>query len=157
MTLTPKHFAGIALFCLAASTPCLATSLGSSASDAGSASSGSASDSLTSSSNSSADETTVAAGDYRVINVAAVAERPGMLRVKLQATAQPGERHEFWLTLPAQALAQRMLAAGDIVTASPRPYGVAFAHADGTDAREPFFLVLADDWHKELNPRAIQL
>lgn len=155
---THKRFAGIALFCLAASTPCLATSLGSSASDAGSASLGSVSDSLTGSSNSSSGETKpVAAGDYRVVDVAAVAERPGMLRVRLQATAQPGAGNEFWLVLPEQALAQRMLVAGDIVIASTRPYGVEFARADGANGREAFYLVLADDWHKELDPRANHL
>lgn len=157
MTPTFKRFTGIALLGLAASTPGWATSLGSSASDAGSASLGSVSDSITASSNSSSGETPVAAGAYRVMEVAALAEQPGRLRVRLQATAQPDGGNEFWLALPAQALARRPLVPGDIVTASTRPYGLEFARAEGTRGQEAFFLVLADDWRKELDPRALQL
>lgn len=154
MTFTPTRLACMGLLAIATTTPCLADSLASSASSAGSASSGSLSESINGSSKSSSGETKVAAGDYRVVAVAELADRPGMLRLKLQATAQPGEAGELWLTLPRQALAQRALAAGDVVSARQRPYGVEFARAD---TREAFFLVLADDWHRELDPHPVAL
>lgn len=157
MRITPHHLAPFALLWLAAAAPCLAESLASSASSAGSASLGSASDSLSGSSNSSAGNKPVAQGDYRVIEVAAAAERPGMLRLQMQATAKPGEDGKLWLVLPRQTLAQRPLRAGDIVHARQRPYGVAFARADAAQGREAFFLVLADDWHREIDPRAVRL
>lgn len=154
MTIDLLRLAPAALLALAASGPCLADSFTSSASSAGSASSGSVSDSLQGSSNSSKGDDKVADGDYRVIEVADAAGRPGMLQLKLQATAQPGEAGQIRLTLPAQALAQRPVAAGDVVSARHRPYGIEFAHAA---VREPFFLVLADDWQRELAPRAVSL
>lgn len=154
MTFNPTRLAGIALLCTATATPCLADSVASSASSAGSASLGSVSDSIGGSSKSSSGETKVADGDYRVIEVAELADRPGMLRLKLQATAPHGEAGEVLLTLPRQALAQRGLAVGAIVIARHRPYGLEFAHAE---PREAFFLVLADDWHRELDPRPVTL
>ena len=153
MRLTPHHLAPLALLWFAAATPCLAESLASSASSAGSASLGSASGS----SNSSARNKPVAQGDYRVVDVAAVAERPGMLRLHMQATANPGADGSLWLVLPQQTLAQRPLRVGDVVHARQRPYGVEFARTDSANAREAFFLVLADDWHRELDPRALRL
>src|SRR6185436_15892890 len=67
-----------------AALPCHADSFASSASSAGSASVGSLSDSLKGSSGSS--KTTVAEGDYRIVEVAA-ADRPNTLRVKMQHVA----------------------------------------------------------------------
>lgn len=141
-----------------------ADSFASSASSAGSASVGSLSDSITGSSNaSSGKKQQAAAGDYRVLAVAEVQDRPGMLRLALAplpATGSPDQAHteptqaSLWLTLPQQALAQRPLAAGDQVRALPRPYGMAFAHAaDG----EAFFLVLADADLRGLSPRPLAL
>lgn len=136
-------------------TPARAESFASSASSAGSASSGSVSDSLRGSSDSSSAPRQVADGDYRVIQVADVAGRPGLLRVTLRAIAADAE---FALELPAQALAARGLAAGDRVQARNRPYGIEFAHAaQAPRAREAFFLVLADDWQREIAPRAVGL
>jgi hypothetical protein len=157
MTFTPTRLACITLLCAVTATASWAESFASSASSAGSASLGSLSDSVGGSSKSSSGETKVADGDYRVVQIAEVADRPGMLRLKLQATAQPGEQGELWLTLPRQALAQRSLAAGDIVQARQRPYGVEFARADGANGREAFFLVLADDWRRELDPQPVKL
>lgn len=130
-----------------------AESFASSASSAGSASIGSLSDSVRGSSRSSSgDDKKVAEGEYRVIEVAQASDRPGHLQLKLQAVAQPGEDGTLWLTLPQQALAPRGLAAGDVVLARQHAYGVEFARAEGALAREAFFLVLADDWHRELDP-----
>lgn len=136
-----------------------ASSAGSSASSAGSASLGSLSDSLRGSSDSSTGQNRVADGHYRVIDVAELAERPGMLRLTLRAAEGPdGGRGEFTLDLPRQALAARALAAGDQVHARQRPYGIEFAHAaDAARAREPFFLVLAEPWLREIAPRAVEL
>ncbi len=158
MTPTLKRLACITLLGLAASAPCPADSLASSASSAGSASVGSLSNSITGSSNSSSPKTPLAEGDYRVIEVAELAERPGLLRLQLQATLPPPDNGAIWLTLPLQALAQRALVPGDIVSARRRPYGVEFARAaKAAEEREAFFLVLADDWLGQLAPRALTL
>jgi hypothetical protein len=149
--------AGLALT-LAASPPCHAESLASSASSAGSAASGSVSDSIHASSDSSTGRKQRANGNYRVIEVAELPARDGMLRVKLRAL-RPSEDDlaEFALDLPRDALARRALAAGDLVTARARAYGVEFAYGDGARIDEAFFLALADDWQRELAPRAVEL
>jgi len=162
MTPSSTRRLALSLLALALSAPCLADSLASSASSAGSASLGGSSASLNTSSNSSAPKTAVLEGDYQVIQVAVLADRPGMLQLQLQlqlqATQVAGREGTLWLTLPQQALARRGLAAGDIVSAQHRPYGVQFAHAarDSAEA-EAFFLVLADDWLGDLDPRAVTL
>jgi hypothetical protein len=145
--------------CLAAA-PALADSLVSSASSAGSESLGSSSDSSRASSNSSRrdnddDRRNQTEGDYRVIEVAALAERAGVVRLRLLPAAPGGvadHRGEVWLDVPQRALAPRGLASGDIVSARPRPYGVEFARAE---TREPFFLLLEDDWYRELAAHAV--
>lgn len=158
MTL-PKHplrlLPLIALLAAAVATaPAWADSFASSASSAGSASSGSVSDSIEGSSDSSSGDREVTEGNYRVIDVAELPERPGMLRVRLQATDPTAAGREVRLNLPRQALAARGLTAGDVVSAHHRPYGLEFAHAD---TRAAFFLVLADDWHRELPSRPVTL
>lgn len=156
----PALWAPLALLALALATPSRADSLASSASSAGSASLGSLSTSIGESSDASSGKREVADGDYRVIEVAELAERPAMLRLTLRAAQpQPAGLAEFRLELPREALARRGLAVGDLVQARQRPYGLEFAHAPaaGTPLREAFFLVLADDWHRELDPRAVKL
>lgn len=134
--------------------PARAESSASSASSAGSASIGSLSDSVRGSSKSSSGETKVAEGDYRVIEVAELADRPGLLELRLQAAAEPGEAGALWLTVPRAALAQRPLQPGDVLQARQRPYGVAFAHAQ---PHQPFFLLLAGTWPRELDPQRVAL
>jgi hypothetical protein len=143
----------LSLLCCGAVLPCLADSLASSASSAGSASSGSVSDSIKGSSGSSTGDRKVTEGQYRVMEVAEVPARPAMTRLKLRATEQ-GPVREFFLDLPRQALGDRPLGAGDLVQAHERPYGFEFAR---DDTREAFFLVLADDWHRELDSHAVAL
>jgi hypothetical protein len=155
MSIASSRLIGVAVLCAGASLPCLAESFASSASSAGSASSGSVSDSLGNSSKSST-RTNTADGDYRVIEVAEVAHRPGMLQLTLQATA-PGADHEFVLKLPHQALEPRGMAVGDLVHVRNRDYGLEFARSNGTDVREAFFLVLDDDWQRELEPHLVSL
>jgi hypothetical protein len=152
MTSVPTRLAVIALLCMATWVPCRADSLASSASSAGSASLGSLSNSIHGSSGSSSRDAAVAEGDYRIVEATAVAERPGMVRMTLQATS----RHDdgFLLDLPLLALARSGLAPGDIVSVQYRPYGLEFAHAA---TRATFYLVLHDDWHRELDPQAVTL
>ena len=97
-------FACIALPIWAAAWPCLAASSTSSAvSDSVGTSVGSLSGSIQRSSDSSR-TTTVADGDYRVVEVAAVAERPGQLRLTLQPVADPAGAAGG--VLPSRASAQ---------------------------------------------------
>jgi len=131
-----------------------ASSAGSSASSAGSASSGSVSDSLNNSSKSSTRTTTTADGDYRVIEVTDVAERPTMLRLTLRAAE---DDPAFTLTLPRQALGPRGIASGDVVQVRNRDYGLEFARDNGAGAREAFFLVLVDDWRRQLEAHPVTL
>jgi hypothetical protein len=129
-----------------------AESFASSAVGASSASVGSLSDSLRNSSASSTGGKQAAAGRYRVTEVAEAGA--GRLQIGLQADGgQAGDAQYLTLTLPAQALAARALAAGDFVQATPRPYGTEFAYAD---TRGAFFLVLDDTWYAELKARPVQ-
>ncbi|NNG22541.1 hypothetical protein [Telluria aromaticivorans] len=130
-----------------------ATSFTSSASSAGSASSGSVSDSIGSSSNSSGDDKKVAAGEYRVIDVAQAPAKPNTTRMTLRAVAA-GAAREFHLDVPNRALAQRPVNAGELVQVSERAYGYEFAHAD---TRRSFFLALQDDWYRDLGSRKVTI
>ena len=128
-----------------------ADSFTSSASSAGSASSASISDSLSASSDSSSDSDNeqVANGDYRIMEVAEVADRPAMRRLTLEADDAP---RRFQLDLPTDILKQERLQRGDRVHVQQRVYGLEFAHSD---SREAFYLVLSDDWHDELAARPL--
>ena len=141
--------AGISLPALAAS------SASSAASDSVTTSVGSLSGSVEKSSASSAGDKKVAEGDYRIIDVAAAADRPGQVRMRLQALAtERAAEGEFFLYVPQATLDGSGLAQGGIVTARHKPYGVEFA---GGPARQAFFLALADDWYKELQTTAVAL
>lgn len=158
MTLFRTCIAAAALAIIAA--PAIAESLaGSSASSASagsSASIGSVSDSFQGSSDSSRGERT-AAGDWRVIDVAALAERPGTARLTLQALVE-GETgtgaRTLTLDLPQRAVDRGAIGVGQRVVASARPYGIEFARGDN---REAFYLVLDDAWHRELRSHAVAL
>ncbi len=150
MTLPAFRFA-CALVGIVAVLPCRADSFASSASSAGSASVGSLSDSIHDSSHSSTHK--VAEGDYRIVDVAA-AERPDTVRLKMQhVVAYAGEDAPVvYLDVPRPALGDRGAMAGDIIGVRQRPYGYEFAWADTHAA---FFLVLSDDWRRELEPRPV--
>lgn len=143
------------LVCLALAAPfvpaAFAESFASSASSTASASVGSLSDSLRGSSDSSSPNR-VAAGDYRVTDVAAVAEKPGVVRVTLEPVAARDGAAPFRLDLPQPLALERGIAPGAIVAARERPYGVEFAQGE---PRQAFFLVLADDWYREMHSRAL--
>ena len=149
-----NRLACIALLGAAAALPCQADSIASSASSAGSASLGSLSDSVHGSSTSSSGDKKVADGDYQVRAIAALADRPGMLRLTLQAPGAEGDAGAFLLDLPQKALGAQGIAAGELVAVHHRPYGLAFARGP---AHEAFFLVLDDDWHSDLDARALTL
>jgi len=153
------RLAAVSLLLGAGALPAIAaSSTSSAASDGASASVGSLSGSVEQSSASSAGDKKVAEGDYRIIDVTAAADRPGMVRMKLQALAtERGERDaegEFFLYLPQTAFDGSQLAQGGVVTARSKPYGTEFADAQ---TRQAFFLVLADDWFKELHTTPVVL
>jgi len=141
----------LATLAAACAAPVHADSVASSASSAGSASSGSISDSLGTSSNSSNHDKRVAAGQYRVIDVAQAPARPGVTRMTLHAVAGA---QEFWLDVPDRALAQRAMRAGELVQVNDRAYGYEFAYAD---TRQPFFLALQDAWYRDLQSKQVAI
>ena len=128
-----------------------AESFASSASSAGSASSGSISDSLSGSSDSSKSDRKVADGDYRIIQIAQTPDRANRTRVTLQAD-DPAQR--IVLDMPQATFEQQQLAAGDKMYAQNRVYGIEFGRGD---TRQPFYLVLADQWYSELASRPVTL
>ena len=152
MTFSASRFACTMLVGIVACLPCHVESSASSASSAGSASVGSLSDSLRTSSGSLTD--TVAEGEYRIIEVAA-GERPETLRLKMRPVARADDDAAvIHLDMPRSALADRAAAPGDTVAVRQRPYGYEFAWAD---TRIAFFLVLAAEWRRELDPRPVAL
>jgi hypothetical protein len=150
------HLVSLAGLLAGAALPALASSSASSeGSSASSNSVGSSSTSVGKSSDSSSGkDKAVAEGDYRVVEVAAAADQPGKLRVKLQAAADDSVGGELFLTLPPVAVARGQLTQGAVISARNRAYGVEFAA--GT-TREPFFLVLKDDWFRELDSKPVVL
>jgi hypothetical protein len=130
----------------------LAESIASSAASSASITASSASESLGASSNSSrSGGNTARAGDYRIEAVAA-AEQPGRVRLTLTPLQPTPERQGFVLTLPQAALDAQGVAHGHTVSVRERAYGFEFARAD---TRQAFFLVLADAWQRELDPRRV--
>lgn len=136
----------------------------SSASSAASTSVGSASTSLETSSASSSGKGQVAQGNYTVIDILTVAGVPDLLRVRMQAdtfSPKAGIAPTFTLLIPRQTLERAQLAAGQTVHAEHRPYGLAFATVTATGTpttnAQPFFLVLDDAWHRELESRPVTM
>lgn len=139
-----KSLATLALLACAAPLACLAaSSVGSSVSDSLTQSSGSVSDSVKGSSHSSSPDNKQVAGDYKVIAMAAVADKPGFVELHLMRVAAGADAGaEIYLKLPREAATQGHVATGATVTALQRPYGIEFAT---TQPRAAFFLALADD------------
>lgn len=146
---------GAATLAVACALPAQADSVASSASSAGSASSGSISDSIGGSSNSSNHDRRVAAGQYRVIEIAQAPAKPGTTRMTLQAAdGAAAQAQAFTLDVPDRALAARQVAKGELVQVNQRVYGYEFAYAD---TRRPFFLALQDDWYRELGSHKVAI
>lgn len=142
-----------ALFATACALPAHADSASSVASSAGSASSGSISDSIGASSDSSSGDRRVAAGAYRVIDIAQAPAKADTTRMTMRAVAA-GPTREFYLDVPNRALAKRGVGKGELVQVNERVYGYEFAHAD--DGR-PFFLALQDAWYRELGSKQVAI
>ncbi len=139
---------------LAAPSVMAVSSTASSASEGVSTSVGSLSDSVKGSSNSSSGDAKVAEGQYKIIDVAAVDGQPGTAQLRLQAVAGTGAAGELLLLVPQRTVEQAHLAAGEVVQARLRPYGVEFAKAtDGT----AFFLALTEGWLRELQNNPVTL
>jgi len=144
------RLATLALAAAAAAPSFAESSVASSASDSLSVSSAKISDSISNSSQSSSQkDARNAQGDYKVIDVAEVAGKPGLVQLRLHAV---GADDEFLLTLPRQAAANGHVAKDAVVTAMQRPYGIEFAAGDEHAA---FFLALNDAWADELKTTAL--
>lgn len=143
----------LALAALALAGPAQAASSAiASVSDSLSTSVDSVSRSIKKSSDSSS-KTVVGQGDYRVIQVAQ-GDEAGTQDVTLQAVPGSGAQGAFTLRVPDQAAERGGLVVGQVVSARERPYGVEFARAD---TRTAFFLLLEDDWYRELKSVALRL
>jgi cytoskeletal protein RodZ len=155
MTVFKKYLNWIAVTLWAAAMPAFAaSSAASSASESLTTSVGSSSTSIQKSSNSSSKNKDVAAGDYCIVEVSALAERPGILRMKLQAIADASADGELFLDLPQIAVDQAGLVAGQTIAAISRSYGTEFASGA---VRQAFYLVMNDDWYRELQIKAVAL
>ena len=142
-----------ALLACVATAPAFAdSSIASSASDSVSTSFAKLSDSLSDSSASSSPGQHQAKGDYKVIDVAEVEGRPGMLRLRLQPLVPADQGGEVQLVLPRQAAEAGHVAKDAVVSALERPYGIAFA---SSPQHEAFFLALDDAWERELRTNAV--
>jgi hypothetical protein len=153
MTIHLRPFVAIAAAAALIGAPALSRSesIASSAASSASITASSASESLGASSNSSKSGNTAQAGDYR-IDAVADAGQPGKVRLTLHPLAPNADRTGFVLTLPQAALDQQGVVRGATVRVRERAYGFEFARADNQQA---FFLVLADTWQRELDPRLV--
>jgi len=144
----------LAGFATTATTALAGTTISTSISDSISTAVGSVSTSLKKSSQSVSGDDKVADGDYKVIQMAAAPDQPGMVRLTLQALAQPTPDGTYFLTVPQKAVDAHGVSEGRVLAAHNRPYGVAFAAAD---THKAFFLVLEDAWFRELSVKPVVL
>ena len=150
-----KSLATLALLACSLPLTCLAaSSAASSVSDSLTTSSGSISDSLKDSSHSSSPDNKQAVGDYKVIDMAELADQPGFVELHLQPVASNQAGQEIYLRLPRTAADQGHVGNGAIVTALQRPYGIEFA---ANQPRAAFFLALADDVVREMKLDTVTL
>lgn len=139
-----------------AALPALASfEISSSISDSISESVGSVSASIRTSSESMSGDTKTAQGPYEVMDVQAVAERPGSVRLALRALQEGAQDIE--LTLPQQALERGRIVVGSVIEAQPREFGIAFAARDATGYAHPFFLVVHDERYREFATQRVTL
>ena len=144
MNHAPRLAAGLLALCTAAAAQA-ASSAVASASDSVSTSVGSVSRSIRQSSESSSPHR-MAQGLYEVMHVAEV--EPGLHEVVLEAFPGQAQAHgRLTLRLPAAAVQAGALAAGARVQVHERPFGWELAQAT---TRTAFFLLLHDDWYREL-------
>ena len=149
-----RVLAAIGCLALPAWAGSLATSSAAGGSSASSAASSASESSNTSSNSSSAAGRQLTEGPYRIVDVAALTDRPGMVRLTLQALEASGDDGRFRVDLPEEALDRSGLTSGDTVSARYRPYGLELADAATERA---FFLLLRDDWRRELPSNPVML
>ncbi|MEO5688180.1 MAG: hypothetical protein ABIR54_12525 [Burkholderiaceae bacterium] len=151
-----KSLATLALLACAAPLTCLAaSSVGSSVSDSLTQSSGSVSDSITGSSHSSSPDNKQVKGEYKVIDMAELADKPGYVELHLQpVAANTAAGGEIYLRVPRAAADHGRVGNGAIVTAMQRPYGIEFAT---NQPRAAFFLALADDVARDMKMAPVTL
>lgn len=155
MTSATRMIAATAVLALAALVlPTQAGSLVTSSAAGGSSASSASSASSETSSDSSSRRQKAAAGPYRITEMAALAERPGQVRLQLQALAADAPEPVHVLVLPEAVAARHGLATGQTVTARPQAYGTEFVH---DTSQQAFFLVLADGWQRELGAQPVLL
>ena len=135
-----------------ASAPTLAGGLAASSAAGGSSASSASLGSVDKSSDSATKAMAEINGPYRIVEVTPMPERPGTVRVKLQAVASADDVVQIYV--PNKTLERSGLGEGKMVTAHQRPYGVEFAR---TDTNQAFCLLLADDWPKELSSNPVTL
>ena len=157
MPRSSRRFAALALLFATCCGPVLAASSGAtSVSESIGMSIGSISGSLKNSSGSSSRGADVAEGDYEVLDIAAVEGGAPADRVTMTLRALPGPGRggagDLVLELPRLALDEGRVARGGVVTARQRPYGAEFANRATGRA---FFLVLDDEWYRELRANAL--
>jgi hypothetical protein len=161
------------LLCAAWAAQAHADSSTSSAASTASQSVGSLSTSVGASSKSSTGDVAAVDGNYRVTDVVALQDRPGMVRVSMQAnaeatgqkspaTGQQAQAADWWLDLPQAAWGGSGLAKGDWVNVRNRDHGLVFARAaaaplTGAVPDSVFFLALRDAWRNDLDPRAVNI
>jgi hypothetical protein len=137
---------------LALATSAWADSFTSSAASLASQSVASLSESVSGSSGSSSGEDKkVAAGTYRVTELAVAPGQAGKLRLQLAPVTEGAQA--FALTLDATLAQKQGVEVGMLLDAQPRAYGVAFSV---TAAAQPFLLALADDWLRDLDARVVR-
>lgn len=138
------------------SLPAVADSLATSAAAGGSSASSASSASSDKSSDSSSRTQQAAAGPYRIVDLAQLAERPGTLRMTMRAQSPVGDeaRPDLVLYVPQDGIERSGLDVGQIVMARARPYGTEFAAAD---TRRAFFLLINDAWSRELVANPVTL
>jgi hypothetical protein len=158
-----------ALFALAGVGAAQAESFASSAiSNSVSASVGSISTSFNASSDASSPGRPLKTGAYRVIEIAAAPGREGYARLTLRAEVDPvgasaasdnaATVPDPFLFLPLATVAGAALDVGQVIHVRARPYGLELSKAAaGNQAATAFFLVVADDVHRELQTRVVKL
>ena len=150
-----KKRLAFALLTGAVALPCLAeSSVASSASDSLSQSSTAISDSISGSSHSSSPDNKQVKGDFKVIDMAELADRPGMVQLQLRPVAATSDDTDILLTLPRVAAANGHVEKDATITALQRPYGIEFASGQPHAA---FFLALANDWVSDLKTAPLTL
>lgn len=76
------------------------------------------------------------------------------MRLRLLAVGTDYKRTEFDLLLPVKVVEETGLAAGMVVAARERAYGLEFSVFGQQQA---FFLVLQDEWYRDLHNKPVTL